>query len=68
MVEVMATLGFVMVILAIGVGFYPPAIQTIQGDADMRILNWQLKLAREMAINRIRDAMARAGVASGHGG
>jgi hypothetical protein len=54
MVEIMATLGFVMVILAIGVGFYPPAIATIQGDADMRILNWQLKLARELAINERR--------------
>lgn len=47
-------MGFIMVILAIGVGFYPPAIQTIQGDADMRILNWQLKLARETAINQRR--------------
>jgi hypothetical protein len=55
MVEIMATLGFVMVILAIAVGFYPPAIATIQGDADMRILNWQLKLARELAINQRRS-------------
>jgi Tfp pilus assembly protein FimT len=54
MVEIMATLGFVMIILAIAVGFYPPAIATIQGDADMRILNWQLKLARELAINQRR--------------
>ena len=54
MVEIMATLGFVMVILAIAVGFYPPAIATIQGDADMRVLNWQLKLARELAINQRR--------------
>ena len=54
MIEIMATLGFVMVILAIAVGFYPPAIATIQGDADMRILNWQLKLARELAINQRR--------------
>ena len=54
MIEIMATLGFVMVILAIAVGFYPPAIATIQGDADMRVMNWQLKLARELAINQRR--------------
>ena len=54
MVEIMATLGFVMVILAIAVGFYPPAIATIQGDADMRVQNWQLKQARELAINQRR--------------
>jgi type II secretory pathway pseudopilin PulG len=55
MVEIMATLGLVMVVLAIAVGFYPPAVATIQGDADMRILNWQLKLAREVAINQRRS-------------
>lgn len=54
MVEIMATLGLVMVVLAIAIGFYPPAVATIQGDADMRILNWQLKLARETAINQRR--------------
>jgi hypothetical protein len=54
MVEILATLGLVMVILAIAIGFYPPAVATIQGDADMRILNWQLKLARETAINQRR--------------
>ncbi len=54
MVEIMATLGLVMVILAIAIGFYPPAVATIQGDADMRILHWQLKLARETAINQRR--------------
>jgi Tfp pilus assembly protein FimT len=55
LIEVLATMGFIMVILAIGVGFYPPAVATIQGDADMRILNWQLKLARETAINQRRS-------------
>lgn len=50
----MATLGLVMVVLAIAIGFYPPAVATIQGDADMRILHWQLKLARETAINQRR--------------
>jgi hypothetical protein len=55
MVEVLATMGLAMVILAIAIGFYPPAVATIQGDADMRILNWQLKLARETAINQRRS-------------
>ncbi len=54
MVEIMATMGLAFVILAIAIGFYPPAVATIQGDADMRILNWQLKLARETAINQRR--------------
>jgi hypothetical protein len=57
MVEVLATMGLAMVILAIAIGFYPPAVATIQGDADMRILNWQLKLARETAINQRRSVV-----------
>jgi hypothetical protein len=40
--------------LAIFAGFYPPAVDTVQGDADMRVLYWQLKLGRETAINQRR--------------
>jgi len=40
--------------LAIGSGYFSQARMAIQGDANMRIVNWQLKLARERAINERR--------------
>lgn len=47
------------VVLGIFAGFYPPAVNTIQGDADMRVMYWQLKLARETAINERRAVELR---------
>jgi type II secretory pathway pseudopilin PulG len=52
--ETLVAMVVAAIALAIFAGFYPPAVQTIQGDADMRILYWQLKLARETAINERR--------------
>jgi prepilin-type N-terminal cleavage/methylation domain-containing protein len=52
--EVLAVLALSSVILAIFVGFFPRAAAMVQGDADLRIVNWQLKLAREMAIDQRR--------------
>ena len=47
------------VMMAICVGFFPRAAATVQGDADLRIVNSQLKFAREMAINQRRSVQLR---------
>jgi hypothetical protein len=54
LVELLTIVALGSVILAIFVGFFPRAAAMVQGDADLRIVNWQLKLAREMAINQRR--------------
>jgi Tfp pilus assembly protein FimT len=43
------------VILAISVGFFRNAADSIQGDADMQTIYGQLKVARETAINQRRS-------------
>ncbi len=55
LIEVLAVLTLATFTYAIASGFYPQAAAAIQGDANMRIVNWQLKLARETAINERRD-------------
>lgn len=55
MLEILLVLGLGVTLMAIASGFYPQAAAAIQGDANMRIVNWQLKLARETAINERRD-------------
>jgi prepilin-type N-terminal cleavage/methylation domain-containing protein len=52
--EVLSVLALSSMILAIFVGFFPRAAAMVQGDADLRIVSWQLKLAREMAISQRR--------------
>lgn len=54
LLEVVLTTGLAISTLAIAAGYYPQAAATIEGDANMRIVNWQLKLARETAINERR--------------
>lgn len=54
LLEVLTIVALGGVIMAIFVGFYPRAAAMVQGDADLRIINWQLKLARETAINQRR--------------
>jgi prepilin-type N-terminal cleavage/methylation domain-containing protein len=53
-IELVLVLAVASVILALTAGFYPQAKATIQGDSAMRVLKWQLKLARETAINERR--------------
>lgn len=55
LLELLVVIAIAGVTLAIGAGFFPQARDTIQGDANMRIVNWQLKLARERAINERRS-------------
>jgi hypothetical protein len=59
LVEATLAAAVAVVTLAIFAGFYPPAVDTVQGDADMRVLYWQLKLARETAINQRRSVEVR---------
>lgn len=42
-------------VLALGVGGFTTALNTIRGDASMNIVHWQLKMARETAINQRRS-------------
>jgi prepilin-type N-terminal cleavage/methylation domain-containing protein len=55
LLEVLIVIALAVVTMAIGSGYYEQARNTIQGDANMRIVNWQLKLARERAINERRS-------------
>lgn len=46
-------------ILGISLGGFSMAINTVRGDASMNIVLWQLKLARETAINQRRAVEIR---------
>src|SRR5438128_1289038 len=53
--ELLITLALSAVVLGMSVGFYPQAVQIVRGDADLRIVYWELKLARDTAINQRRS-------------
>lgn len=55
LIEMFAVLVVVSVISAIGFGSFGALKDIVQGDADMRLVEWQLKLARETAINQRRS-------------
>jgi Tfp pilus assembly protein FimT len=44
-----------LTVLALGLGGFSTALNTIRGDASMNIVHWQLKMARETAINQRRS-------------
>lgn len=46
-------------VLSIGVGGFGIALDTVRGDASMNKVLWQLKLARETAINQRRSIEVR---------
>ena len=54
LIEILAVLALGSLLMAVFVGFFPKAAAMVQGDADLRIVNWQLKQAREIAINQRR--------------
>lgn len=54
LLEILCVVAIAGTMAALASGFYPQAAAAIQGDANMRIVNWQLKLARETAINERR--------------
>ena len=53
--EVLVVLALMAVVMGIGIGSFANEMATVQGDADMNIVYWQLKLAREIAINERRS-------------
>lgn len=44
-----------MSVLSLALGGFNTALNTIRGDASMNIVHWQLKMARETAINQRRS-------------
>jgi prepilin-type N-terminal cleavage/methylation domain-containing protein len=57
--ELLVVLALSGSVLAIAFGFFQSARATFQGDSDMRVVEWQLKLARETAINQRRAVEIR---------
>lgn len=53
--EILVVLALMAVIMGIGIGSFANEMATAQGDADMNIVYWELKLARETAINQRRS-------------
>jgi hypothetical protein len=51
----MAVLVVSLSVLGISLGGFSTALNTIRGDASMNIVHWQLKMARETAINQRRS-------------
>jgi type II secretory pathway pseudopilin PulG len=52
--EAMLVLAIMAVALGLLVGVFQPVAATVQGDSGMYVVEWQLKLARETAINQRR--------------
>lgn len=48
-----------LTVLALGIGGFRTALDTLRGDASMNIVHWQLKMARETAINQRRSVELR---------
>jgi hypothetical protein len=59
MLELCVTVALAAVVLGTSVGFYPQAVSIVRGDADLRIVYWELKLARDTAINQRRTIQVR---------
>jgi prepilin-type N-terminal cleavage/methylation domain-containing protein len=54
LIELIVVLAITSIISGIVFGGFSNYRATVQGDADMRLVEWQLKLARETAINQRR--------------
>jgi type II secretory pathway pseudopilin PulG len=59
LIELLGVLVLMISVLGIGVGGFTMALNTVRGDASMNIVLWQLKLARETAINQRRSVEIR---------
>jgi len=57
LIEILGVLALGSLMMAVFVGFFPRAASMVQGDADLRIINWQVKFAREAAIKEKRAVM-----------
>jgi type II secretory pathway pseudopilin PulG len=59
LIELLGVLVVMVSVLGIGLGGFTMALNTVRGDASMNIVLWQLKLARETAINQRRSVEVR---------
>ena len=59
LIELLGVLVLMASVLGIGLGGFTMALNTVRGDASMNIVLWQLKLARETAINQRRSVEIR---------
>lgn len=59
MIELVIVLGLATTVSAIAIGVLGSMTAVTQGDADMRLIEQQLRLAREMAINQRRSIEIR---------
>jgi type II secretory pathway pseudopilin PulG len=59
LIELLGALVVMISVLGIGVGGFTMALNNVRGDASMNIVLWQLKLARETAINQRRSVEIR---------
>jgi type II secretory pathway pseudopilin PulG len=59
LIELLGVLVVMVSVLGIGLGGFTTALNTVRGDASMNIVLWQLKLARETAINQRRSVEVR---------
>lgn len=58
-IELLGVLVVTLSVLGIGLGGFSMALNTVRGDASMNKVLWQLKLARETAINQRRSVEVR---------
>lgn len=54
-IELVGTCALITIMCGIMFGSFQALSATFQGDSDMRVVEWQLKLARETAINQRRS-------------
>jgi prepilin-type N-terminal cleavage/methylation domain-containing protein len=58
-IELMVVMVISVTLLSLGMGGFSSALDTVRGDASMNKVQWQLKLARETAINQRRAVEVR---------
>jgi prepilin-type N-terminal cleavage/methylation domain-containing protein len=58
-IEVMVVMAISVTMLTLSLGGFSSALDTVRGDASMNKVLWQLKLARETAINQRRSVEVR---------
>lgn len=59
MIELMLVLVLAVAVVGMSMGGFNIALNTVRGDASMNVVLWQLKLARETAINQRRSVEIR---------
>lgn len=59
LLELLAVMVIGIAVASIGLGGFASVLDTVRGDASMNKVQWQLKLARETAINQRRSVEVR---------